>query len=81
MSDDRGPNDPGARRVPLALQAQLRVRRAQLDSGAARIGWKVGLHVAEVEEAMGSEPVRKLDPLVITELFAVKQEIKIEAHW
>ena len=57
MSDDRGPNDPRARRVPLALQAQLRVRRAQLDSGAVRVGWKVGLHVAEVEEVMGSEPV------------------------
>jgi 2-keto-4-pentenoate hydratase len=57
LSDDRGPNDPGARRVPLALQAQLRVRRAQLDSGAVRVGWKVGLHVAEVEEVMGSEPV------------------------
>jgi 2-keto-4-pentenoate hydratase len=57
LSDDRGPNDPRARRVPLALQAQLRVRRAQLDSGAVRVGWKVGLHVAEVEEVMGSEPV------------------------
>jgi 2-keto-4-pentenoate hydratase len=57
LSDDRGPSDPRARRVPLALQAQLRVRRAQLDSGAVRVGWKVGLHVAEVEEAMGSEPV------------------------
>jgi hypothetical protein len=54
LSDDRGPNDPRARRVPLALQAQLRVRRAQLDSGAVRVGWKVGLHVAVVEEVMGS---------------------------
>ncbi len=57
MSDDRGPNDPRARRVPPALQAQLRVRRAELDSGATRVGWKVGLHIAEVEEVMGSEPV------------------------
>jgi hypothetical protein len=56
LSDDRGPNDPGARRVPLALQTQLRVRRAQLDSGSVRVGWKVGLHVAEVEKVMGSEP-------------------------
>jgi 2-keto-4-pentenoate hydratase len=42
--------------VPLALQTQLRVRRAQLDSGSVRVGWKVGLHVAEVEKVMGSEP-------------------------
>ena len=57
MSDDRGPNDPTTRRVPLALQAQLHARGAELDSGAARVGWKVGLHIAEVEEVMGNEPV------------------------
>ena len=56
MSDDRGANDPRTR-VPHALRAQLHARRAQLDSGAARIGWKVGLHIAEVEEIMGPEPV------------------------
>ena len=27
------------------------------------------------------QPVRKLDPLAITDLFVVRQEIKIEAHW
>src|SRR5215218_963392 len=31
--------------------------------------------------AIGSQPVRKLDTLVITDLFVVRQEIKIEAHW
>jgi len=41
----------------LALQAQLHARGAELDSGAARVGWKVGLHIAEVEEVMGNEPV------------------------
>ena len=56
MSDDRGANDPRVR-VPRAFQAQLRARRAELDSGAARVGWKVGLHIAEVEEVMGPEPV------------------------
>ena len=56
MSDDSGATDPKAR-VRLALQAQLRGRRAQLDSGAVRIGWKVGLNISEVEEVMGSEPV------------------------
>jgi len=56
LSDDRGANDPRVR-VPLALQAQLRGRRAELDSGAAHVGWKVGLHIAEVEEVMGPEPV------------------------
>jgi 2-keto-4-pentenoate hydratase len=56
VSEVRDANDPQAR-VSLALQAQLRARRAQLDAGAVRIGWKVGLHIAEVEEVMGSEPV------------------------
>jgi 2-keto-4-pentenoate hydratase len=56
VSDDRNTNDPQAR-VSLALRAQLSARRAELDSGAVRIGWKVGLHIAEVEEVMGSEPV------------------------
>ena len=56
MSDDRGANDPRVR-VPRALQAQLRARRAELDSGATRVGWKVGLHIAEVEEVMGAEPI------------------------
>jgi 2-keto-4-pentenoate hydratase len=56
VSDDRNTNDPQAR-VSLALRAQLSARRAELDSGAVRIGWKVGLHIAEVEKVMGSEPV------------------------
>ena len=56
MSDDRGAKGPWER-VSLALQAQLRARRGELDSGAVRVGWKVGLHIAEVEEVMGSEPV------------------------
>ena len=56
MRDDRGANVPRVR-VPLALQAQLRARQAELDSGAVRVGWKVGLHIAEVEEVMGPEPV------------------------
>jgi 2-oxo-3-hexenedioate decarboxylase len=56
VSDDGGAADPRAR-VRLALQAQLRSWRAALDSGAASVGWKVGLNVAEVEEVMGSEPV------------------------
>jgi 2-keto-4-pentenoate hydratase len=57
LSDDRGPNNHTTRRVPLALQAQLHARRAELDSGAVRVGWKVGLHIAEVEEVMGNQPV------------------------
>jgi hypothetical protein len=56
VRDDRGANDP-RERVPRALQAQLRARRAELDSAAARVGWKVDLHIAEVEEVMGPEPV------------------------
>jgi hypothetical protein len=32
-------------------------RRGELDAGAVPVGWKVGLHIAEVEEVMGSEPV------------------------
>ena len=56
MSDDGGPTDARAR-VRLALEAQLRSWRAALDSGAARVGWKVGLNVTEVEEVMSSEPV------------------------
>ena len=56
MSNERGATDPEAR-AQLALQAQLRAWRAAMDSGAVRIGWKVGLHIAEVEEVMGSEPV------------------------
>ena len=56
MSDDGGPTDARAR-VRLALEAQLRSWRAALDSGAARVGWKVGLNVTEVEEVKSSEPV------------------------
>jgi hypothetical protein len=40
--------DPKAR-TRFALQEQLRARRAALDSGAARVGWKLGLNIAEVE--------------------------------
>jgi 2-oxo-3-hexenedioate decarboxylase len=56
VNGDRGAKGPRAR-MSLALQAQLHGRRGALDSGAARVGWKVGLHIAEVEEVMGSEPV------------------------
>ena len=56
MSDDGGAAGPRAR-VQRALEAQLRARRAALDAGAERVGWKVGLHIAEVEEVMGGEPI------------------------
>jgi 2-keto-4-pentenoate hydratase len=56
VSNVRGTTDPETR-AQLALQEQLRAWRAALDCGAERIGWKVGLHIAEVEEVMGSEPI------------------------
>jgi 2-oxo-3-hexenedioate decarboxylase len=55
MGEQGGMADPDAR-VRHAFQAQLRAQRAALDAGAARIGWKVALHIAAVEAVMGSEP-------------------------
>jgi hypothetical protein len=38
------------------VRTQLRSWRAALDAGAGRVGWKVALGIAEVEEPIGSEP-------------------------
>jgi 2-keto-4-pentenoate hydratase len=46
-----------AERLTRALQLQLDAWRAALESGARRIGWKVALHIAEVEAVVGAEPV------------------------
>jgi 2-oxo-3-hexenedioate decarboxylase len=56
VSYERGAADPEAR-ARLALRAQLRARRTALDSGATRVGWKVGLNIAKVKEVMGDEPI------------------------
>ena len=44
-------------RVVSALGLQLDHWRAALAGGAQRIGWKVGLNFAEVEQVIGREPV------------------------
>src|SRR4051794_25159692 len=43
-------------RLVAATRAQLERWRAALDGGAARVGWKVALGIAEVEELVGTEP-------------------------
>jgi 2-keto-4-pentenoate hydratase len=40
-------------RIVAALRAQLRAR----DPGARRVGWKIALGIAEIEELVGPEPV------------------------
>jgi 2-oxo-3-hexenedioate decarboxylase len=44
-------------RVEAATRAQLEAWRAALDGGARRVGWKIALGIAEVEELIGDEPV------------------------
>ena len=44
-------------RVVAALNTQLARWRAALDRGERRIGWKLGLNVAEVEAVIGRDPV------------------------
>jgi 2-keto-4-pentenoate hydratase len=43
-------------RIAAATKTQLRARRAALDAGARRVGWKVALGIAEVEALIGGEP-------------------------
>lgn len=43
-------------RIVAATRAQLDARRATLDAGARRVGWKIALGIAEVEELIGTEP-------------------------
>jgi 2-oxo-3-hexenedioate decarboxylase len=40
-----------------APRAQLQARRALLDAGARRVGWKIALGIPEVEELIGADPV------------------------
>jgi 2-keto-4-pentenoate hydratase len=44
-------------RVAAALHAQLVRWRTALDAGERRIGWKLGLNIAEVEEVIGHDPI------------------------
>jgi hypothetical protein len=39
--------------VMSALRAQLDARRAQLDTGARHVGWKIGASIAEVDALTG----------------------------
>jgi 2-oxo-3-hexenedioate decarboxylase len=43
--------------IAAGLAAQLAARRAALDAGARRVGWKLAYGIAEVEELAGDEPV------------------------
>src|SRR3954469_24787895 len=43
-------------RIEAATRAQLDAWRAALRGGARRVGWKVALEIAEVEELIGAEP-------------------------
>ena len=42
--------------VAEGLAAQLEARRAALDAGARRIGWKLAFGIAEIEALVGDEP-------------------------
>jgi 2-keto-4-pentenoate hydratase len=44
-------------RVLAAVKEQLRRRRALLDGGARRVGWKAAWEMAEVQALIGGEPV------------------------
>jgi 2-keto-4-pentenoate hydratase len=44
-------------RVAAALDAQLVRWRTALDAGERRVGWKLGLNFAEVEEVIGQDPI------------------------
>jgi 2-keto-4-pentenoate hydratase len=45
-------------RVAAGLRAQLEDRRAALERGAERVGWKIGLNIPEAQEPFGlAEPV------------------------
>ena len=44
-------------RVRAALETQLDAWRQALQTGAARVGWKIGLDFPEVEAVIGDEPV------------------------
>ncbi|HEX2102912.1 MAG TPA: hypothetical protein VHF51_04635 [Solirubrobacteraceae bacterium] len=41
--------------IVAATRAQLAARRAALEAGARRVGWKIALGIAEVEELIGTE--------------------------
>jgi len=43
--------------IAAGLAAQLAARRAALDAGARRVGWKLAYGIAEGEELAGDEPV------------------------
>jgi hypothetical protein len=40
-----------------ALTAQMELRRAQLEEGAERVGWKLSFDIPEVSELIGTSPV------------------------
>jgi 2-keto-4-pentenoate hydratase len=43
--------------IAAGLAAQLAARRAALDAGARRVGWKLAYGIAEIEALAGDEPV------------------------
>jgi 2-keto-4-pentenoate hydratase len=43
--------------IAAGVAAQLAARRAALDAGARRVGWKLAYGIAEIEELVGAEPV------------------------
>jgi len=43
--------------IAAGLAAQLAARRAALDAGARRVGWKLAYDIAEIEALAGDEPV------------------------
>jgi hypothetical protein len=43
-------------RLAAALKTQLERRRAALDQGARRVGWKIGGNIPEVDEVTGGRP-------------------------
>jgi 2-keto-4-pentenoate hydratase len=43
-------------RIVAATRTQLEAWRATLDGGARRVGWKIALGIAEVEDLIGTEP-------------------------
>jgi 2-keto-4-pentenoate hydratase len=54
---DRAVDADAHPRIIAALEAQLARRRAVLEEGATRVGWKIALGIEPVEELIGGNPV------------------------